>query len=45
MKGDGAKKGQGEIPSSSGDNMTNVSMRTMSVVQPDELSPNKSIVT
>jgi hypothetical protein len=25
--------------------MTNLSMRTMSVVNPDDLSPNKSIVT
>jgi hypothetical protein len=25
--------------------MTNMSMRTMSVVNPDDLSPNKSIVT
>jgi hypothetical protein len=46
MKGEGVKKGQeGEVPSSSADNMTNMSMRTMSVVQPDDLSPNKSIVT
>ena len=46
MKGDGVKKGQGgEVPSSTADNMTNVSMRTMSVVQPEDLSPNKSIVT
>ena len=46
MKGDGVKKGQGgEVPSSTADNMTNVSMRTMSVVQPEDLSPNKSFVT
>ena len=46
MKGDGVKKGQGgEVPSSTADNMTNASMRTMSVVQPEDLSPNKSIVT
>ena len=46
MKGDGDKKGQeGEVPSSSADNMTNLSIRTMSVVQPEDLSPNKSIVT
>ena len=46
MKGEGVKKSQeGEVPSSNADNMTNMSMRTMSVVQPEDLSPNKSIVT